>query len=167
MKLYLAIVFSLVMPVSTAVLAQGPDPRAADDETAIHNVVAGLVEAWNEGDARAWSAFFTGGVDFTEWTGKYWKGRDNVLRLHEELFKKDYKDTKLKLYVRRIRFLREDMVLAHAEGSIVKQDERFPERPQYSPLLILTKQGDDWSITVFQNLLFLEAAKARICEGGS
>ncbi len=129
-------------------------------------LLVGWAKAWTAGDAEAWSEHLADDIDFTVWTGMYVKGRSGVTEGHKQIFSSLYKDTKQKLDVRSIRFLRDDIAVAHIEGSVVKTGEPFPEKPQVAPLAIFTKQGGEWKAAVFQNLLRLEAAKERICEAG-
>lgn len=83
--------------------------------------------------------------------------------VHERIFSTIYKDTKQKHEVRKIRFLGSDVAVVHADGTVVKKSEDFAEKPQVAPLLIFAKQNGKWQITVFQNLIYLEAARKRIC----
>ena len=132
-------------------LAAGQKADHPKDEAAVRAVIANLSEAWTRGDAKLWGEQFAEDADFTVWTGTYVKGREAITRGHEEIFKTIYKGTKLRLSVRSIRFLRDDVAAAHADGSVVKQEEEFPATPQVVPLLILTKEKGRWRIAVFQN----------------
>ena len=123
----------------------------AKDEAAIRAIIANLNDAWTKGDAKLWGEQFAEDADFTVWTGTYVKGREAITRGHEEIFKTIYKGTKLGLTVRSIRFLRNDVAVAHAEGSVVKKEEEFPTTPQVVPVFILTKEKGRWQIAVFQN----------------
>ncbi len=121
------------------------------DEAAIRAIVANLSEAWTKGDAKFWGEQFAEDADFTAWTGGYVKGRKAITRGHEEVFHVFYPGTKLRLTVRSIRFLRNDIAAVQAEGSVVKKEEEFPSKPQSVPVLILTKEKGRWQIAVFQN----------------
>ena len=121
------------------------------DEAAIRAIIANLNDAWTKGDARMWGEQFAEDADFTVWTGTYVKGREAITRGHEEIFGTIYKGTKLRLTVRSIRFLRDDVAVVHADGSVVKQEEEFPSTPQVVPAFVLTKEKGQWRIAVFQN----------------
>lgn len=121
------------------------------DEAAIRAIIVNLNEAWTKGDAQLWGQQFAEDADFTVWTGTYVKGREAITRGHEEIFRTIYKDTKLRLSVRSIRFLRNDVAVVHTDGSVVKKEEEFPTTPQVVPTLILTKERGHWQIAVFQN----------------
>ena len=123
----------------------------AKDEAAIRAVIANMADAWTKADAKLWGEQFAEDADFTVWTGTYVKGREAITRGHEELFKTIYPGTKQRLDVRSIRFLRDDVAVAHIEGYVVKKEEEFPAKPQVVPVCVLTKEKGQWKIAVFQN----------------
>ena len=123
----------------------------AKDEAMIRAIIAGLADAWMRGDGPAFGKAFAEDADFTVWNGLYLKGRDAIARTHAQIFSTIYKDTKLRATVRSIRFLRDDVAVVHAEGSIVKQQEEFPATPETVPVFILTKEKGQWLIAAFHN----------------
>jgi uncharacterized protein (TIGR02246 family) len=148
-KRILAAMAMLVILCSLAV-AQNPAARAKD-EAAIRAIIASLADAWTRSDADAWGKAFAEDADFTVWNGLYAKGREAITRGHAEIFSTIYKDTKQRLNVRSIRFLRDDVAVVHVEGSTVKKAEEFPSTPMVVPVFILTKDKGQWLIAVFQN----------------
>lgn len=123
----------------------------AEDEKAIRAVVAALSEAWTAGDARAWAAAFTEDADFTVWNGQYAKGREAIERGHQQIFSTIYRDTKHRMPVRSVRFLRDDVAVVHAEASVAKRGEEFPASAQVVPLFVMVKEKGQWRVSVFQN----------------
>ena len=123
------------------------------DEAAIRVIIANLNDAWTKGDAKLWGEQFAEDADFTAWMGAYVKGREVVTSEHGRIFQTIYKGTKLRLDVRSIRFLRNDIAVVHAEGRVAKKEEEFPSAPLVVPVLILTKEKGRWQIAVFQNTL--------------
>jgi uncharacterized protein (TIGR02246 family) len=121
------------------------------DEAAIRAIIANLNAAWTKGDAKLWGEQFAEDADFTAWMGAYVKGREVITSEHGRIFQTIYKGTKLRLNVRSIRFLRNDVAAVLAEGSVVKREEEFPSTPQVVPAIILTKERGQWQIVVFQN----------------
>ena len=121
------------------------------DEAAIRSIIVSLNDAWTKGDAKWWGEQFAEDADFTAWMGAYVKGREVITSEHGRIFQTIYKDTKLRLNVRSIRFLRKDVAVVLAEGSVVKKEEEFPSTPQVVPAIILTKEKGQWQIVVFQN----------------
>jgi uncharacterized protein (TIGR02246 family) len=137
--------YSLAVSQSTA--------NHSKDEAAIRAIIANLNDAWTKGDAQTWGAQFAEDADFTAWMGAYVKGREVITREHGRIFQTIYKGTKLRLSVRRIRFLRDDVAVVLAEGVTAKKEEDFPSTPQVVPAIILTKEEGRWQIAVFQNTL--------------
>jgi uncharacterized protein (TIGR02246 family) len=144
------IALSLLMILCGLTPAQ-PAASHAKDEAAIRALVATLADAWTRGDAEAWGRAFTQDADFTVWNGMHAKGREAIRQGHARIFSTIYKDTKQRLDVRSIRFLRDDIAIVHVEGSVVKKDEEFPASPQVVPLFIMVKEKGEWLITAFQN----------------
>lgn len=135
-----------------AASAQSDSTRAKDEET-IRAIVSSLAEAWTSGDAEASAKHFTEDAYYTIWFGRRIKGREEIARGHEQIFKTIYKDTKQKLEVRSVRFVRDDVALVLVDGSVVKKTEDFPASPHVVPLLVFTKEKGAWSIVAFQNTL--------------
>ncbi|HEX7998575.1 MAG TPA: SgcJ/EcaC family oxidoreductase [Pyrinomonadaceae bacterium] len=123
----------------------------AKDEAAIRAIIVSLSDAWTKGDAQLWGKQFAEDADFTAWMGAYVKGREVITSEHGRIFQTIYKGTKLRMSVRSIRFLRKDVAVVLAEGSVVKKEEEFPSTPQVVPAIILTKEKGQWQIVVFQN----------------
>ena len=132
-------------------LALSQNTNHSKDEAAIRAIIGSLSDAWTKGDAELWGEQFAEGADFTVWTGTYVKGREAITRGHEEIFSTIYKGTKMRLTVRSIRFLRNDVAVAHTEGRVVKREEEFPATPQNVQVFILTKEKGRWQVAVFQN----------------
>ena len=140
----------LLLALSSFAVSQDTTNHAKD-EAAIRAILANLNDAWTKGDARLWGSQFAEDADFTAWMGAYVKGREVITSEHGRIFQTIYKGTKLRLNVRSIRFLRGDVAVVHAEGSVVKKEEEFPATPQVVPAVILTKEKGQWQIAVFQN----------------
>ena len=149
MKRSVAALGLLLMLCGLAASNNGDD--RSKDEAAIRAIIASLNDAWTKGDAKLWGEQFAEDADFTVWTGTYVKGREAITRGHEEIFGTIYKGTKLRLSVRSIRFLRDDVAVVHTDGSVVKQEEEFPSAPQVVPTFVFTKEKGQWRIAVFQN----------------
>jgi len=122
-----------------------------EDEKAIRAVIASLTDAWTAGDAKAWANLFSEDADFTVWNGMYVRGREAIERGHKHLFSTAFKDTKLRYVVRSIRFLEDDVAVAHVDGNMVKKGEDFPALPQVVPLFVMVKDKGQWRVSVFHN----------------
>jgi uncharacterized protein (TIGR02246 family) len=123
----------------------------AQDRAAIQAVVAGLAEAWGKGNGRAWGSYFAEDADFTAWFGLYLKGRDAIAASHQQIFDTVYKNTKVRLEIRSLRFLRPDVAVVHLNGSVVGEGEELSDEPHVVPVAVLTKESGSWRLAVFQN----------------
>ena len=139
------------------VVGNQPAISAADnagrsgDEAAIRRVIANLAEAWTKGDAKTWAEQFTDDADFTAWMGSTVHGREAILRGHDTLFTRVYKDTKQRINVQSVRFLTDNVAAVEADATVVKRDAAFPDSPQTVFAAVLIKQGQAWKISVFHN----------------
>jgi uncharacterized protein (TIGR02246 family) len=113
-------------------------------EPAIRRVVADFAEGVNRGDAKAFSALFTEDADFVVITGKYLKGRNEIVTYHARLFTDDFQGSHL-------RFLRPDVAVARVA---TKRTENGGKGMRTSfPMFVLTKQGESWLMAAVQNTL--------------
>ncbi|MCI0330014.1 MAG: SgcJ/EcaC family oxidoreductase [candidate division Zixibacteria bacterium] len=122
-----------------------------EDWRAIEAIVSGMEQAWAKGDGQAWAGHFAANADFTVWFGLYLSGRDSIAAAHQQIFDSFYRNTKLRLEVRDLRFLRPDVAVVHLNGWVANQGEEFSEQPHIVPVAILTKDGGQWRIAVFHN----------------
>ena len=146
----LVVVSGMLLTLYSFAVAQNAADRS-EDEAAIRAVIANLGSAWAKGDARLYGEQFAEDADFTVWNGTYVKGREAITRGHDEIFKTVYKGTKARVRVRSIRFLRDDVAVAHYEATAVKEGEEFPPTPQAVPVAVLTKEKGKWRIAVLQS----------------
>jgi uncharacterized protein (TIGR02246 family) len=99
------------------------------EEEAVRRVLADLAGAINRGDAKAFSALFTEAADFVVITGKYLKGRNEIVTYHARLFTDDFQGSQLDVTSVAIRFLRTDVAVA------------FPRRDARCAAVINNTQG--------------------------
>jgi len=128
----------------------------SEDEATIRAIIAKQSEAWTRGDAGEWAKPFAEDVDFVVRDGTRLKGREEVARAHERFFNTFYKETKQRIKISSIRFLRDDVAVVHNEVNVAKQDEEFPSTPQFVPVLVLVKNDGRWQIVVAQNTMVQE-----------
>jgi uncharacterized protein (TIGR02246 family) len=86
--------------------------QAKSEEQAVRKVVADFAEAINRGDAKAFAALFAEDADFVVITGKYLKGRNEIVAYHAELFTGGFQGSYLEVTSVAIRFLRPDVAVA-------------------------------------------------------
>jgi uncharacterized protein (TIGR02246 family) len=88
------------------------------DEAAIRKVVADQVTAWNAMDAKAFSERFAREGSFTNIRGDVFYGYQAFLDRHVEIFAGFFKDSRLAMTVRRIRFVRPDVAIVDVETQV-------------------------------------------------
>jgi uncharacterized protein (TIGR02246 family) len=90
----------------------GLGPAAAEqgkarstDETAIRAMMAAQADAWNRGDAAAWSKDFAQDADFVNIFGMVFSGRKEIEERHAGIFASIFKGSQSAVTVRRVVFL--------------------------------------------------------------
>ena len=127
---------------------QTHDSRAAD-EAAMRESVKQLETGWNTKSGAVFAKPFAEDADYVVINGMYIKGRATIETQHQRIFDTIFKDTKLNLAVKQIRFLRSDVAVVHVTGH---RDSPTKDLIQDAILtLVMTKEQHGWSIAAFQN----------------
>lgn len=123
--------------------------QSAADEAAIRDNVKQLETGWNTKSGAAFAKPFAEDADYVVINGRMLKGREEIATGHQRIFDTVYKDTKLALTVKQIRFLRPDVAVVHASGH---RDGPTQELTQGAVMtFIMTKGAQGWTIAAFQN----------------
>ena len=124
------------------------DSRAAD-EAALRESVKQLETGWNTKSGALFAKPFAEDADYVVINGMYIKGRATIETAHQRIFDTIYKDTKINLTVKQIRFLRPDVAVVHVTGH---REGPTKELTQDAILtLVMTKEQHGWTIAAFQN----------------
>src|SRR6188472_1794319 len=89
-----------------------------DDESAVRNLVAEYTVSWNRHDAAAVGRLFTEDCDYVNIAGIHWKGVQQILQQHEELFQNTLKTAVRTLTGTEVRFSTPDVALVHATWDV-------------------------------------------------
>jgi uncharacterized protein (TIGR02246 family) len=134
------------------------------DEQAIKSMVADFAKSWNLPGMPGFGDLFTEDADFVVISGKWLKGRDEIVDYHRALLADVYKDSQLFVDSTTIRFLRPDsrgasglprvgIAVAHtAWGVIYTKDGKEQHRTTLA-VLIFAKARGKWRIAAVQNTL--------------
>jgi uncharacterized protein (TIGR02246 family) len=125
------------------------------DETEIHGVLNGFVDAWNQHDAKAFAAVFSQDADFTNWRGMGASGRAKIEEFHAPLFATIFKNSHQTLSDTRIRLIRPDVAAVDVNWGMTGQtDPKGNALPARNGLLIfvMAKTDGAWHIAVMHNL---------------
>jgi uncharacterized protein (TIGR02246 family) len=127
---------------------------ANDDEGAVRNVLAEYEVSWNGHDAAAFGRLFTEDSDYVNIAGVHWKGAQEIVQRHAELFQKRSKTAVRKLTGVEVRFSAPDVALVHATWDVTGGNrptgEAVPVLKEISTMVVVKTNGK-WLITSFQN----------------
>ena len=127
---------------------QSQDSHAAD-EAAMRESVKQLETGWNTKSGAVFAKPFAEDADYVVINGMYFKGRADIQTAHQRIFDTIFKDTKISLTVKQIRFLRSDVAVVHVNGH---RDGPTKELTGDAILtLVMTKEQQGWTIAAFQN----------------
>jgi uncharacterized protein (TIGR02246 family) len=115
------------------------------DEQAIRNMVTQFVAAWNKNDAKALASQFTTDGDLINPTGRIARGSTEVEKLIRDEQSGHFKNTRFRLAVTNIRFLKPDIAITDLEYEI--NDVKGPLTTMKGLVtFVLRKDGGQWLI---------------------
>lgn len=140
--------YLMLMVIGVPASAGGPA-----DEAAVKSVLLRFQESWNTPDMPHIEDLFTDDADFVVITGKWLKGRDEIVGYHRDLLKGVYRDSHLFVDDITVRFVRDDLAIVHmASGAnFTRAQEQF-RRTSLSTSTLM-KTGGKWRIIAFHNTL--------------
>jgi uncharacterized protein (TIGR02246 family) len=122
-----------------------------EDEARIRAIVAHVERGWNTHDGRTFAESFADDADYVVVDGRYIKGRPTIAAGHQQIFDTIYQASATSATVRSIRFLRDDIAIAHVEWHLTLRQGDLPQAGLAISTLVLAKAGGEWSISAFQN----------------
>jgi uncharacterized protein (TIGR02246 family) len=110
------------------------------------------MDGWNRGSGQAFAAPFATDSDFIAFDGVRFRGREDLGRAHDPLFRTHLKGTRLVGDVTDVRFLADNVALIHASGGTILRGKTTPapERDSVQTLVAIRRDGR-WEIVAFQN----------------
>ncbi len=122
------------------------------DEAAVRHLFQQLMDAWAAGDAHAYASLFTADSDYIAFDGVNQKGRAAIEAGHKPLFDHFLKGSKLTGGLVSLTQLAPNVIIAHAEGSILDAGRRSPDPERLSnQTLIAVKEEGHWRFRAFHN----------------
>lgn len=152
-KLALVLTMLLISPLVHA--------QSTKDSVAIQTIIQDEDQAWNNGDATAYSRQFSPDGTFTNIAGMFFAGYKAFLDRHDEIFKSFFKNTVLKQKIVSLKFIRPDVVIVETLCRVSGfAKEGLPTRIQLDPkgqlntrlLQVLTKESEGWKIVSYHNV---------------
>lgn len=111
-----------------------------------------MCQAWTDGDAQAYGACFTDDSDYVSFDGTRAAGREPMIQAHDRLFRGVLTGSSLVGEIESIRYLRDDVALVHAAGSVlVACRSRLPRRRLSRQTLVGTRTTDGWRFAALHN----------------
>jgi uncharacterized protein (TIGR02246 family) len=147
--------------LAIGVMAAQLGAQGSNDEAAIRGIIQDEVNAWNKGDAVAYSRHFAEDGTFTNITGQFFTGYDAFLKQHEVIFQGRFKQTRLQQDIVSLKFIRPDVavveVLTSVTGVVQSQlaagtTGDAAGRLRTRLLQVVAKQGDAWKVVVYHNV---------------
>jgi len=133
----------------------GENGKESESQTELDQVralYARAMEGWNLGSGEAFAVPFADDCDFIAFDGVRFRGREELVRAHDPLFKTHLKGTRLVGDVTDVRFLGNDVAVMHASGGTVLRGKSAPapERNSIQTLVAIRRSGE-WKVVAFQN----------------
>lgn len=126
---------------------------AGTDEAAIRAVFTSFTSSWDQPGMPGFEALFTQDADFVVITGRWLKGRAEIVRYHRELLQSTYAGSRSLPQSATVRFLTPDIAIAHvANGARYTRDGAEHVRTGLATATLVKREGK-WLITAFQNTL--------------
>ena len=121
----------------------------AADEAAMRESVKQMESGWNTKSGARFAKPFAEDADYVVINGMYIKGRAVIESQHQRIFDTIFKETRLSLTVKQIRFLRPDVAVVHVEGHRTGPTKELTQDAMLT--LMMTKEKQGWVIAAFQN----------------
>ena len=125
-----------------------------DDESAVRNVLAEYTVSWNRHDTAALGRLFTENCDYVNIAGVHWKGVQEIVQRHAELFQNRLKTAVRTLTGAEVRFSTPDVALVHATWDVTGWNrpagEAVPVLKEITTMTMVKTEGK-WLITAFQD----------------
>ncbi len=130
------------------------------DKAAIQSIVQAEQDAWNRGDADAFSTHFAADGSFTNIVGMQTYGRVPFQQQHARILSTIYKGSHNEFTIGTLRFIRPDVAIADVDGILSKivrvppGSPVFPDGSIHVKLqLVLSKENGTWQIDAFHNVV--------------
>jgi uncharacterized protein (TIGR02246 family) len=124
-----------------------------DDESAVRDVLAEYTVSWNRHDTAAIGRFFTENCDYVNIAGVHWKGVQEIVQRHAELFQNRLKSAVRTLTGAEVGFSTPDVALVHATWKVTgwsrPTGEAIPVLNEITTIEMVKTDGK-WLITSFQ-----------------
>jgi uncharacterized protein (TIGR02246 family) len=135
----------LVLSVLLVSVLVRPAPAdEANDKAAIQKNAEAFIEAFHKGDAKAVAAFWTKDGDYTDQTGRTFKGRDAIEKAFSEFFA-DNKGLKVRIESMALKFVTPDVAVEDGITEVGSPDGPPPSRARYT--IVHARKDGQWQLS--------------------
>ena len=111
-----------------------------------------MCSAWTAGDADGYGACFTEDSDYVSYDGAHARGRRTMVENHDRLFRGVLTGSTLVGEVESVRYLRDDVAVMHATGSVrMPWRATLPKRRLSRQTIVAVRTDDGWRIAALHN----------------
>jgi uncharacterized protein (TIGR02246 family) len=130
----------------------GNDEERDRDERELRALHRRMLDAWQAGDGAAFAAPFSEDAVFVAFDGTMLRGRDQIASVHQQLFDRWLKGSRLVEERTDVRLVGPDVAIVHTIGGTVMHGkaEPAPERDSIQTL-VAVRGANGWSFVSFQN----------------
>jgi uncharacterized protein (TIGR02246 family) len=143
----------------SALLATQLGAQATPDQTAIRNIIQDETNAWNDGDATAYSRHFAPGGTFTNIRGEFFTGQAAFLKVHEVIFQGIFKHTTVKQDVVSLEFFGQSVAVVETLTSLSGMAQTSPGtlpdakgRLRTRLLQVVAREDGEWKVVAYHNV---------------
>ncbi len=131
------------------------DAITSKEDLAIRKTIAGIGEAWNNHDMKAYGALLTEDVHWVNVVGMHWRGHKAVMDAHIAFHKTSFKNHKIKTDSVEIRFLGSDVAIAvvtTTNDEFTTPDGSTVPKRQNRQTYVLRRSSESWMIAHCHNV---------------
>lgn len=136
--------------LAAVILSMHVTTATANDEAAVRQVADAYAVHWNQHDARAMADLFTSDASWVDVHAGYFRGRDEIYRLHEGIHTRWQKNSRTKHNDTHIRLVQPDIAVAVIRWEL-HGDARGPDVRHGVMTFVITRQIHGWRIAAAQN----------------
>ncbi len=143
----------------SALLAAQLGAQATPDQSAIRNIIQDETNAWNDGDAAAYSRHFALGGTFTNIRGDFFTGQVAFLKVHDAIFQGIFKHTTVKQDIVSLEFFGPNVAVVETLTSVNGMAQTAPGtlpdakgRLRTRLLQVIARQDGEWKVVAYHNV---------------
>lgn len=146
-------ILSIVFLCTALLFASNGSAAQNGADSAIRAVVDGFAVSWNTPGMPGFGDLFTRDADFVVISGRWFKGRDEIVSYHKALLTRFYKGSRLSPEKVWIRFLSPTVAVAHVAWKSWYMADGKQQTQTALMTLTLTKDDSQWKIAAAHNTL--------------